>query len=380
MNIDLIRQAAMHKHAAAVLTPEAEQAAMAGGDPMAAGGMPPGGAMPPDGAMPPGGAMPPDAGMMPPGGMPPAGAPAGAPPAGGAGLPPEILQDQAFIQWMGQNGAQLDQASGTFIDMATGQPIPPEMVMQAYQMYAQQAQGGAMPPAGGAPAGAMPPDAGMMPPGGGGMPPDAGAAPPAGGDPSEMMQDQEFLAFMQQAMGCTLDPATGTFVDPSGQPLDPAMAQSAYEQFKAAQGQQPGGEGGAPGAEPGGEAPKGEGGKLTPEIMEQLQSAIDSSLQAFTAQLEKQQQAYTDKLDKVLMMLQAMQDTDDQRDKDTRQRDKTLQDELNEELNPKVASAAPPVALANAVNEALDLPEPAAPAKNEPRVLDVTDLLFGGVK
>lgn len=385
MNLNAIRNAALRKTATAVLTPEAEQAAMAGaapgGMPPDAGAMPPGG-MPPDtaaGAMPPGGAMPPDAaGGMPPGG----GAPGGAP-----GLPPEILQDQAFIQWMEQKGAQFDPNSATFIDMATQQPIPPDMVMQAYQMYIQESQGGA--PAG-APGGAMPPDAaaaGGMPPGGA-MPPDAGAMPPAdgvapapdggaapGGAPAgDMMQDQEFLAFMQQAMGLTLDPASGTFVDPSGQPIGPDMVQSAYEQFQMAKGQ-PGGEG-----QPGGGGGEG-GGKLPPEILEQIQSVVDSSLDAYKSSQEKWQQAMSDKMDKLLMAVEAMADTNDQRDEETRKRDKEMQDDIRDNLNPKVASAQPPVPLANAISEELDI-KPAEPEKkdDEPRYLDISDIMFGGAK
>ena len=149
-----MRRRGLTKGAAAVLTPEAEQAAV---------GAPPAG-MPPDAGTPPAGAPP--MGGDPMGGAPmPGGAPAPAP--GGGQLPPEIMQDQGFIQWLAQQGVMLDQASGQFIDQQSGQPLPPDVVMQAYQEYQAQMGGG------GAPAsGPVPPEAGAPPAG-----PEGGAPP-----------------------------------------------------------------------------------------------------------------------------------------------------------------------------------------------------------
>lgn len=184
----------MRKYAASVMTPEAQQAAMQPpqGAPMdpSMGGMPPQGA-PMDPSM---GAMPPQGAPMGPGGMPPQGAPmdpsmGGMPmaqgPQGGQ-IPPEILQDQAFISMLAQMaGIQFDPSSGMFID-PQGQPVPAEVIMQAYQAYMQQ--GGAQAMAGGAPAGpegGMPPQGAPMDPSMGGMPPQGAPMDPAamGGAP-----------------------------------------------------------------------------------------------------------------------------------------------------------------------------------------------------
>lgn len=195
---------ALDKRAVAVLTPEAMQAAMQppppdpaamGGapmDPAMAGGQPPmdpgmmGGAPAPTPMPPDAGAAPMDPGM--------------AAPAPTGGLPPEALQDQLFLQFLAEAfGIMLDPRSGQFFDQ-NGQPVPPEMLMQAYDAYMQgmqqlQSQGtdpsmmGGQPPQG-APmdpaAGAMPPpDAAMMPP-------DAamGGAPVEEGQPMDPMMAQ----------------------------------------------------------------------------------------------------------------------------------------------------------------------------------------------
>ena len=140
------------KRAASLLTPEAMAAveqpapvdpAMAGGAP-APGGMP--AAAPMDPAAMGGAPMPaPAAAPM------PAGAPAGAP-----ALDPAIFQDQGFVAFLTQAvGVMVDPASGTVTD-PTGAPIPPEMVMQFYQAYQQQAQGAGAAPQGGQPAPADP--------------------------------------------------------------------------------------------------------------------------------------------------------------------------------------------------------------------------------
>ena len=125
---------AFNKRATAVLTPEAMQAAIqppmdpaAGApmDPAAAGGMPPGGAP-----------MDPAAGGMPPADPAMAGAPM-AQGSGGGQIPPEILNDQLFMQFMQTMGVTFDPQSGTFID-PNGQPLSVDEVMQIYDMFQQQ--------------------------------------------------------------------------------------------------------------------------------------------------------------------------------------------------------------------------------------------------
>ena len=227
------RRSTFYKRAVAVLTPEAMQAAMQPPPPdpgmMQQGGMPmdpsmQGGMMPPDGApMPPQGA-PMDPAMMQ-GGQPPmdpsmmGGAPmppqGGMPPAGG--LPPEAMQDQLFLQFLAEAfGIMLDPRSGQFFDQS-GQPVPPDMLMQAYQAYMQgmqemqmQQAGAPMDPgmAGGQPPmdpgmiGGQPPmDPGMMQ--SAPMDPAAGGQPPAGGDPMlDMMND--LAGMMTQVMEETI--------------------------------------------------------------------------------------------------------------------------------------------------------------------------------
>lgn len=144
----------MDKTAAAALTPEAEQAAMQPPmDPAMAGGMPPQG-VPMDPAM--AGGMPPAGGVMP---MPPQ----------GAAIPPEILQDKAFVDFLQQAmGIVLDPNSGMFMDPQSGQPIPPDMIIQAYQVFQQEQ---AMAAQGGAPGGMPPQGAPVDPAMAGGMPP-----------------------------------------------------------------------------------------------------------------------------------------------------------------------------------------------------------------
>lgn len=373
MRFDRIYTAALRKYAAAVLTPEAEQAA-AGAPPPDAGMMPPAGGAP----------MPPDAGggMAPPpgGGMAPQG------PQGGQ-LPPEILQDQQFIAWLAQQGVQFDPQSGMFFG-PDGQPLPAEIIMQAYDQYMQEMQGGgAMPPeaAAGAPppadAGAMPPPAGPLPPeAGAGMAPpppaDAGAMPPeaAGGMPPEggapaggdMFQDPEFMAFLQDMLGVQVDPQSGQAFDlQTGQPIPPEELEQIYQQFQQQMAQ-----GGMP---PEGGAPAGpEGGAFPPEVAEQFQSMIDASLENFTAQLDKKLETLMDKLETVKMAIEAIRDTDDQRAKQEKDHNKQLQDEIAAELTPtseKTASVATP-----RPRKAAKQPKPSIPAPQ-----NMFDLLKSGV-
>lgn len=167
----------LHKDAAAMLTPEAQQAAM----------QPPPEQMPPQGAPmdPSMGAAPMDPAMMQQGApadpamaaqgapMDPSmmGAPAGSP----AGQPGMWMQDQVFMQFLMSMGIQV-QPDGTAVG-PDGQPVPPEMMEQIYAQFQQEmaAQGGApgMPPQG------VPQEGAPMPPEG------AAQEMPAEGTPEE---------------------------------------------------------------------------------------------------------------------------------------------------------------------------------------------------
>ena len=229
------RRPMFYKRAVAVLTPEAMQAAMQPPppDPAAMGGMPmdpsmQGGMMPPGGApMDPammGGQPPMDPAMA--GGMPPqGGAPAG-------GIPPEVMQDPMFQQFLMEVfGIMMDPRSGQFFDQ-NGQPVPPDMLMQAYDAYMQgmqqlqMQQGGGMPPMGGAPMdpaamGGQPPmDPSMM----GGAP---APMPPQGGMPMDpaMMGGQPPMD-PGMAQGAPMDPAMAGGMPPEGGEgdMDPMMS------------------------------------------------------------------------------------------------------------------------------------------------------------
>ena len=335
----------MRKRAAAVLTPEAEQAAVAPPqDPMAAGGMPPGGApMGGDPAAMGGAPMPP-----------PGGAPAAAGPNGGQ-IPPEILQDAQFIQWLASQGVQLDQASGQFIG-PDGQPLPAEAIMQAYQMYQQQMMG----QQGGAPAG----DPAAM-----------GGAPAQGGQlPPEILNDQMFMQFMQEAMGAGFDPNSGQFVDmQSGQPIPPEAIMQAYDAFQQQMQAQGGGSpqgGEAPeGAAPeGGAAPAGDAGAGAPPQASEIQSMIEAVLDNFTSMLDKKLEAIVDKVETLRMAVESMRDTEDQRTKQEKDSAKELQDEIAADLQPTVKTASvKPV-------------QKKRPAVSAPKPVNMFDILMGGKK
>lgn len=214
------RQAMLNKSAVAVLTPEAMQAAMQPppADPAAMGGAPMdpnamGGMMPPGGAPMPSQGAPMDPGMA--GGMPPMGAPAG-------GLPPEAMQDQLFLQFLAEAfGIMLDPRSGQFFDQ-NGQPVPPEMLMQAYQAYMSgmqqlQMQGGDPNAMGGAPMdpammGGQPP---MDPAMAGGMPPavDPAAMGAAPMDPGMMPPDAQAAPAPQEGGEQGMDPMMQELAD-----------------------------------------------------------------------------------------------------------------------------------------------------------------------
>ena len=325
----MLRQAALRKLATAVLTPEAEQAAVQQsvaqtgmpqpGAPMGGPGVPPGAA--PMGA--------PMGGPMPGAPMPPQGAP--------AGLPPEALQDQGFIQALAQAGVQLDPATGQAVAQ-DGTPGPPEILVQAYQEYLAAMQGGQGMAPGAAPMGAP----GMTPAGapmGGPMPPQGApmGAPgmaPGAGIPPEALQDQEFLRTLAQA-GVQIDPASGQAFGPDGTPIPPEAVAQAFAQWQAAGGPQ------AAAAEA--QAPAGPDAEATGQPPQQdIQSMLDSSLQAAMASLEKRLETLVDKLDTLKMEIESLRDTDDMRSRQDRAEQRSAQEDLAAELAGGVKQASAP--------------------------------------
>lgn len=270
------------KQAVAVLTPEAEQAAMqppmdpamaAGGgapmNPMAAGGMPPA----------------PGAGAAPVGGDPMAA------PAGGQ-IPPEILQDQMFIQFLQEAlGVSLDPASGMFMG-PNGEPIPPELIIEAYQEFqTMQAQGGM---------------ASAAPAGGAGMPPEAGMPPAAGADPA-------------MAAGGAPMPGGAAPMDPMSVGVPPEAAGGVPQEM-----------GGAPAA-------------ATPEqdpVIQEILSSVEAVLQAFSGKLDKQLSAILDKIDALKLDITSLRDTTDQRSKMEEDEAQRIREELEAELTPTSAKEA----------------------------------------
>ena len=337
--------ARMYKIAAAVLTPEAEQAAM--------GGTPPQGA-PMDPAM--GGGAPMDPGMMPPdmGGMPPqGGAPmdpamaGGMPPQGGGQIPPEILQDPMFMQFLQEAlGIMFDPNSGAFYDQQ-GQMVPPDIIMQAYQAFQQQLQqmqGAPVPPQG----------ATMDPAAMGGMPPQGGASmpPPTGGD-----------------MGAGATPP-----DMGGAPMDPAA-------MGGAPMPPPGGDmGGMPPMDPAMGAPMdpGMGGATPPEgavpddMINQIASAttqaIEASMKDMMANIEKNMSAMLKKIESLQNEIEALKDTDDRRTEEDNSRTRALQEELDAELNPVQEQAPAP--------QPMDMAQPKM-ASQQPRPVSLFNLIQG---
>ena len=281
----------MIKQGAAVMTPEAEQAAMQPPmDPSMQGGMPP-----MDPAM--AGGMPPaDPSMQ--GDMAPQG------PQGGQ-LPPEIVQDQAFLQYLMQMaGIVFDPQSGMFMG-PDGQPVPAEIIMQAYQEYqAQMQQGGDPSMMGGQP----PMDPAMA----GGMPP---SDPAMGGDPAAMGEMPPEQPPMEQP---PMDPAMTGGQPPMEQPpMDPAM-----------------------GAMP----PEGEQPPAVPdEVMDQIVSAVMSGVEAMMQQYtEKIETKFAELSDKLDAMVEVTAGTDDMRTKDDRDQISKLRQEMENDLTPvKQASAKP---------------------------------------
>lgn len=272
-----------NKQAASILTPEAEQAAMQPPvDPAMAGGMPPAQGMPQAAADP-------AAQQMAAGGAQVTG------PNGGQ-IPPEILQDQQFIQFLAQTlGIQLDAASGTFIG-PDGQPIPAGLIVQAYQEYQTQMMQQQQMAAGGA----MPMDPSMM----GSAP----GAPEVGGAPGGQQADPAMME------GAPMDPAAMNGMPPeAGVPADQAIAQ---EQA-----------GGAP-------------IDMVNEIAGAVMSAVESVLQDMTAAQEKRISAILEKLDALQTEVSSLRDTTDKRTKMEQDAEKQLRDDLSADLNPEVKQAA----------------------------------------
>lgn len=226
-------------------------------------------------------------------------------------------QDPAAAGGMPPQGAPMDPA------MMGGAPMDPAMV-------------GGMPPQGGAPMdpammGGQPP---MDPAAAGGMPPQGGGLPP------EIMQDQEFTAFLQ-SIGIQIDPASGMAVDPNGQPVPPEAIMQIYQEFdmqrqQMAQGGAPGGEGGMP-PEAAGEMPP-EAGGAPDDMLNQIASvvfdAIDSRLQEYTSELEKKFGILTDKMEALLKSVDALTDTTDRRKEEDKKSEERLQEDLDADLMP----------------------------------------------
>ena len=212
----------------------------------------------------------------------------------------------------------------------------------------------------------MPPDAGAMPPEGAAPAGPEGAAP-QGGDPAS---DQMFIQFMQEAMGVQFDPNSGQFMDPqAGQPIPPDMIMQAYDQFQQQMAQaQGGGEGGEGGQPPQGGAPD------ETQMMDQLQSMVDAVVDSRVSPVMKKLEALDDKLEKLTMMLESKEDTDDQRAKEDIEESRKLRDEIAADLNPttKTASAQPAPSV-----PVMDAVRPSVPA---PKPLTMFDVLSGGVR
>ena len=331
MDFATLLSAAMRKRAAAILTPEAMQAA--GAIPEA----PQGGMMPPQG-------MSPDMGGMPPQEMPQPDMQQGMAMqgvgSGGGQIPPEIMQDQQFIQWLASQGIQLNLQTGQFTG-PDGQALPMDAVVQAYQEFqAMMQQEAAEQAGGGAPQGVSPSTGGGLPPQG--MPQQGGQLPP------EILQDQMFLQFMAEMGGMQPD-QSGKFVDmQTGQPVPPDFILQAYQEFQTQlqqqQQQQQGGQMPDYGYQP--VQPEQmptqnqSGGAIPSEVLDQIQTMLDSTLQAYTASIEKRLEAFNDKLDAVKTAIESVGNKDDQRKQLDKDEADAIRQELANELQPTVKTEA----------------------------------------
>lgn len=218
-----------------------------------------------------------------------------APQAGGQ-IPPEILQDQMFIQFLQEAlGVSLDTASGMFMG-PNGEPIPPELIIEAYQEFqTMQAQGGMAPAA---------------PAGGAGMPPEAGMPPAAGMDP---------------AMAAGGAPMPG-----GAAPMDPMAAGVPPEAAGGMAPEMGGAPEGAPAAEASGQDP----------VIQEILSSVEAVLQAFSGKLDKQLSAILDKIDALKLDITSLRDTTDQRSKMEEDEAQRIREELEAELTPTAKSAS----------------------------------------
>ena len=167
----------------------------------------------------------------------------------------EILQDQMFLQFMAEVGGMQPDQSGQFIDMQTGQPVPPDFIMQAYQEFQMQMQ---------------------------------------------QQQQQQ-----QQEQGDQMP-------DYGYQPVQPEQMPPQNQA----------------------------GGAMPSEVLDQIQTMLDSTLQAYTASIEKRLEAFNDKLDAVKTAIESIGNKDDQRQPADKDEAEMLRQELASELQPTVKTAA----------------------------------------
>ena len=328
-----------NKRATAVLTPEAMQAALQPPMDPAAGGMP-GGAAPMDPAAMGGAAaapapMPADPAAA--GGMPPAGGAPAPQGSGGGEIPPEILQDQLFMQFMMAMGVQFDPQTGTFVD-PNGQPLSVDEVMQIYDMFQQQvaAQGGAA--GGAAPEGGAPADPAMA---GAPMDPAAMGAPMA--DPG--------AAGMEAAPAGEIAPGMEG-IDPS-MALPPDVAAGGAAGDPAAMGDP------AAAMDPmAAGADAGMGGEdPIMEIASAVMTGVESVLADFMNGLEKKMADMADRIETLSKALESLQDTTDRRSEDDKDAARAIEDDLAADLNPAIgAPVAEPVPLDMGVKTASATP------------------------
>ena len=334
MDFATLLSAAMRKRAAAILTPEAMQAA--GAIPEA----PQGGMVPPQD-------MSPDMGGMPPQEMPQPDMQQGMAMqgvgSGGGQIPPEIMQDQQFIQWLASQGIQLNPQTGQFVG-PDGQALPVDVIVQAYQEFQamMQQQSAAMSPQEAQPQ--------QMPAQGADMSmPQQGTqqGTQQGGQlPPEILQDQMFLQFMAEVGGMQPD-QSGQFIDmQTGQPVPPDFIMQAYQEFQMQmqqqqeQGDQMPDYGSQP-MQPEQMPPQNQaGGAMPSEVLDQIQTMLDSTLQAYTASIEKRLEAFNDKLDAVKTAIESIGNKDDQRQPVDKDEAEMLRQELANELQPTVKTAA----------------------------------------
>ena len=330
MDFATLLSAAMRKRAAAILTPEAMQAAGAVPE------VPQGGMVPPQGMSPDMGGVPPQEMSQPDmqQGMAMQGVGSG-----GGQIPPEIMQDQQFIQWLASQGIQLNPQTGQFVG-PDGQALPVDVIVQAYQEFQAMMQQEAEEQAGGgAPQG--------MPTGMGGGVPQQGMPQQGGQLPPEILQDQMFLQFMAEMGGMQPD-QSGQFVDmQTGQPVPPDFILQAYQEFQTQlqqQQQQQGGQMPDYGSQP--VQPEQmptqnqPGGAIPSEVLDQIQTMLDSTLQAYTASIEKRLEAFNDKLDAVKTAIEAIGNKDDQRKQLDKDEADAIRQELANELQPTVKTAS----------------------------------------